>query len=103
METELRTWAPIRSNVSSARLEELYHCSALLRRTRIRAEEIVDEARAMLAEAEREGDPGRIVMFSTQLEEARSAYRRVLDAYVTICRRINQERQAILQTLSGVA
>ncbi|MBN6058184.1 hypothetical protein JYK22_40050 [Nonomuraea sp. RK-328] len=81
--------------VSSARLRELSECSALLRRTRLRAEEIVKEARDLLAEAERQGDPGRILALSSQLDEAREAYRKVVHAYVTICRRINEERQAI--------
>ncbi|MEV0596831.1 hypothetical protein [Nonomuraea cavernae] len=98
--------------VSSARLGELHECSALLRRTRVRAEEIVDEARALLAEAEQEGDPVRILMLTSQLDEARQAYRKVLNAYVTICRKINEERQEIIQAqmerervtrLSGVA
>ncbi|MFI6602740.1 hypothetical protein ACIBHX_41350 [Nonomuraea sp. NPDC050536] len=100
METELRRRESI---VSSARLAELYECSALLRRTRIRAEEIVDEARTLLVEAEGQGDPGRILTLSAQLDEARAAYCKVLNAYVTICRRINDERQAILQALSGAA
>ncbi|MEU8251513.1 hypothetical protein [Nonomuraea sp. NPDC048916] len=98
--------------VSSARLGELYECSALLRRTRVRSEEIVDEARALLAEAEQEGDPVRILILESQLDEARQAYHKVLTAYVTICRRINEERQAIIHAqmerersarLSGVA
>ncbi|MEU0566731.1 hypothetical protein ABZ297_15255 [Nonomuraea sp. NPDC005983] len=84
--------------VSSARLRELHECSALLRRTRLRAGEIVDEARAMLAEAERQGDPERIVALDAQLGEARQAYYKVFNAYLTICRRINEERQAILRT-----
>ncbi|MEU4227430.1 hypothetical protein AB0F17_24305 [Nonomuraea sp. NPDC026600] len=83
--------------VSSARLGELYECSALLRRTRIRAEEIVDEARALLTEAEIQDDPERIVIRAAQLDEARQAYCKVLNAYVTICRRINEERQEIMQ------
>ncbi|MFF0868322.1 hypothetical protein ACFYUV_41630 [Nonomuraea sp. NPDC003560] len=83
---------------SSARLTELFQCSAMLRRTRLRAEEIVDEARALLAEAEAEefADPDRIERLRGQLEEARASYSKVLTAYVTICRRINQERQEIL-------
>ncbi|MFG1709061.1 hypothetical protein ACFLIM_38310 [Nonomuraea sp. M3C6] len=98
--------------VSSARLGELYECSALLRRTRMRAEEIVDEARMLLAEAERGGDADHILNVRTQLEQARIAYCKVLNAYVTLCRKINEERQAILQAqleqdrrsgLSGVA
>ncbi|MFI7452038.1 hypothetical protein ACIBQX_31395 [Nonomuraea sp. NPDC049714] len=95
--------------VSSARLGELYECSALLRRTRLRSEEIVDEARALLAEAERSGDAGRVLTLTGELEEARQAYAKVLNAYVIICRRINEERQEILQAqierdrLSGVA
>jgi hypothetical protein len=63
----------------------------------MRAEEIVEEARAMLAEAELQGDPVRILTLGTQLDEARQAYRKVLSAYVTLCRRINEERQAITQ------
>ena len=82
--------------VSSARLGELYECSALLRRTRLRSEEIVDEARALLAEAERSGDAGRVLTLTGELEEARQAYAKVLNAYVIICRRINEERQEIL-------
>ncbi|TMR95626.1 hypothetical protein [Nonomuraea basaltis] len=98
--------------VSSARLTELYECSALLRRTRMRAEEIVDEARALLAEAEQRGHADRIASLRVQVEQARQAYCKVLNAYVTICRRITEERQAILQAqmererhsgLSGVA
>ncbi|MGI5284284.1 hypothetical protein ACQEVF_13190 [Nonomuraea polychroma] len=97
---------------SSARLAELHECSVLLRRTRMRAEEIVDEARALLAEAERLGDADRILSLRGQVEQARQAYSKVLTAYVTICRRITEERQAILQAqmeedrragLSGVA
>ncbi|WP_327087779.1 hypothetical protein OIE66_36495 [Nonomuraea sp. NBC_01738] len=90
--------------VSSARLQELYECSALLRRTRHRAEEIVEEARMRLAEAEREGDAERVYTLSGQLDEARAAYCKVLNAYVAICRRINEERQDITTgDLSGVA
>ncbi|MCA2224605.1 hypothetical protein [Nonomuraea aurantiaca] len=89
--------------VSSARLGELHECSALLRRTRIRAEEIVDEARALLAEAEAQGDHERIVIRGAQLDEARQAYCKVLNAYVTICRRINEERQEIMQALAGLS
>ncbi|GAA2309022.1 hypothetical protein GCM10010149_68960 [Nonomuraea roseoviolacea subsp. roseoviolacea] len=81
--------------VSSARLRELSECSAVLRRTRLRAEEIVKEARDLLAEAERQGDPDRILALSAQLDEARRAYRKVVDAYLTICRRIREERQEI--------
>ncbi|MEU5868636.1 MULTISPECIES: hypothetical protein [unclassified Nonomuraea] len=83
---------------SSARLTELFQCSAMLRRTRMRAEEIVDEARALLAEAEAEelADPDRIERLRTQLEQARASYSKVLTAYVTLCRRINEERQEIL-------
>ncbi|MBF8190394.1 hypothetical protein ITP53_32725 [Nonomuraea sp. K274] len=97
---------------SSARLGELHECSALLRRTRMRAEEIVDEARALLAEAERSGDAERVVHLHVQLEQARHSYSKVLTAYVTLCRRINEERQTILGAeiekdrqsgLSGVA
>src|SRR5688572_23342796 len=79
--------------VSSARLAELHECSALLRRTRMRAEEIVDEARTLLAEAELQGDPVRILALGAQLDEARQAYSKVLTGYVAICRRINAERQ----------
>ncbi len=82
--------------VSSARLAELYECSALLRRTRQRAEQIVNEARAMLAEAELYDDPIRVLALSSQLEEARAAYRRILQAYTTICRKIGEERNAII-------
>ncbi|GAA2365905.1 hypothetical protein GCM10010404_20440 [Nonomuraea africana] len=82
--------------VSSARLGELYECSALLRRTRQRAEEIVNEARAMLAEAELYDDPIRVLALNAQLEEARAAYRRILQAYTTICRKIAEERSAII-------
>ncbi|WP_336216420.1 hypothetical protein [Nonomuraea sp. LPB2021202275-12-8] len=98
--------------VSSARLGELYECSALLRRTRLRSEEIVDEARALLAEAERQGDADRVLSLTEQLEQARRSYSKVLNAYVIICRKINEERQEILQAqmerdrhagLSGVA
>ncbi|MFI7705688.1 hypothetical protein [Nonomuraea sp. NPDC049480] len=98
--------------VSSARLAELHECSALLRRTRMRAEEIVDEARFLLAEAEQLGDADRILDLRAQAEQARQAYGKVLTAYVTICHRITEERQAILQVqierdrragLSGVA
>ncbi|WP_043624835.1 hypothetical protein [Nonomuraea candida] len=98
--------------VSSARLAELYDCSALLRRTRTRAEEIVDEARALLAEAERRGDAERALTLRDHLEQARGKYCQVLGAYLTICRRINEERQEILRAqmerdrtagLSGVA
>ncbi|MEV4171926.1 MULTISPECIES: hypothetical protein [unclassified Nonomuraea] len=83
--------------VSSARLGELYECSSLLRRTRLRAEEIVDEARALLAEAEERGDAERALILREQLETARTLYCEVLNAYLTICRRINQERQEILR------
>ncbi|MFG3442493.1 hypothetical protein ACGF0J_35075 [Nonomuraea sp. NPDC047897] len=98
--------------VSSARLAELHECSALLRRTRMRAEEIVEEARALLAEAELHGDPVRILALGAQLDEARQSYSKVLTAYVALCRRINAERQDIMQAqmrdgrsagLSGVA
>ena len=95
--------------VSTARLGELYECSALLRRTRLRAEEIVDEARALLDEAERHGDAERVLTLTDELEEARQAYAKVLNAYVIISRRIDAERQEILQAqiehdrLSGVA
>ncbi|TDD47610.1 hypothetical protein E1286_16915 [Nonomuraea terrae] len=83
--------------VSSARLGELYECSALLRRTRLRAEEIVDEARALLEEAEQRGDAARAVELRDQLETARTKYCQVLNAYMTILRRINEERQDILR------
>ncbi|MEW9554430.1 hypothetical protein [Nonomuraea sp. NPDC050783] len=83
--------------VSSARLAELQECSALLRRTRMRAEEIVGEARALLAEAEPAGDADRVLYLREQVEQAREAYARVLSAYLTICHRITEERQAILQ------
>ncbi|NUR90577.1 MAG: hypothetical protein HOY71_41415 [Nonomuraea sp.] len=81
---------------SSARLGELFQCSAVLRRTRMRAEEIVDEARALLAEAEELGDADRIVRLREQLEQARASYSKVLSAYIVLCRRINEERQEIL-------
>ncbi|GAA0947628.1 hypothetical protein GCM10009560_64330 [Nonomuraea longicatena] len=81
--------------VAAARLRELHECSALLRRTRVRAEQIVDEARMMLAEAEREGEPGRILTLSAQLDEARAAYRKVINAYVALCRRIDTERREL--------
>ncbi|TDE46254.1 hypothetical protein E1295_23505 [Nonomuraea mesophila] len=83
--------------VSSARLGELHECSALLRRTRMRAAEIVDEARTLLAEAERQGHPGRVRALREQLEQARRSYAKVLDAYVTICGKIADERQAIMR------
>jgi hypothetical protein len=83
--------------VSSARLTELHECSALLRRTRIRAEEIVEEARALLAEAEQRGDAERVVTLTGQLEEAHASYSKVLSAYMTICRRISEERQEIVR------
>ncbi|MEV1167067.1 hypothetical protein [Nonomuraea sp. NPDC049784] len=91
---------------SAARLEELHECSALLRRTRMRAEEIVDEARALLMEAEQRGEVDRVLELRAQLEQARGLYRKVLNAYVTICHRITEERQEILQEhigLSGAA
>jgi hypothetical protein len=94
--------------VSSARLGELYECSALLRRTRLRSEEIVDEACALLAEAESHGDAERALTLTGELAEARQAYAKVLNAYVIINRRINEERQEILRAqiehdrLSGV-
>ncbi|MFI6922097.1 hypothetical protein ACIBIZ_19305 [Nonomuraea spiralis] len=83
---------------SSVRLAELFQCSAMLRRTRMRAEEIVDEARSLLVEAEAAeiADPDRIERLRGQLEEARASYSKVLTAYVTLCRRINEERQEIL-------
>ncbi|GGT33022.1 hypothetical protein ACFFV7_33590 [Nonomuraea spiralis] len=83
---------------SSVRLAELFQCSAMLRRTRMRAEEIVDEARSLLVEAESAeiADPDRIERLRGQLEEARASYSKVLTAYVTLCRRINEERQEIL-------
>lgn len=84
------------SIVSSARLRELRECSLLLRRTRIRAEEIVNDARAMLAEAEALDDHARVVALSAQFDEASTAYRKILDAYITICRTINEERRTIL-------
>lgn len=93
-----RQWAALNAEsiVTSARLLELRECSALLRRTRMRAEEIVNDARAMLAEAERDGDDARVLALNTQLGEATSAYRKILLAYVTIVRRINEERRSIL-------
>lgn len=98
--------------VSSARLTELHECSAVLRRTRARAEEIVDEARALLAEAERHGETERACLLRGQLEQARERYGQVLSAYLLLSRRINEERQDILRAqmdrdrlagLSGVA
>lgn len=83
--------------VSSARLAELYECSALLRRTRVRAEEIVDEALALLTEAEGRGDDARARELREQLETARAKYCQVLNAYMVILRRINEERQEILR------
>lgn len=84
------------SIVSSARLRELRECSALLRRTRMRAEDIVNQARALLAEAEEDGDHARVLALSEQVDQASAAYRKILAAYVTICRRINEERRAII-------
>ncbi|WP_157383208.1 hypothetical protein [Nonomuraea coxensis] len=94
-------------------MTELHECSALLRRTRARAEQIVREAGALLAEAELGGDAERVVTLRAELEQARQAYCKVLNAYATICGRIAEERQAILeaqfarntrhQGLSGVA
>ncbi|NBE94585.1 hypothetical protein FE391_16565 [Nonomuraea sp. KC401] len=98
--------------LSSARLGELHECSALLRHTRMRAAEIVDEARTLLAEAERHGHADRVRALRQQLEQARRSYSKVLDAYVTICGKITDERQAIMRAqvepdrrpgLSGVA
>jgi hypothetical protein len=83
--------------VSSARLAELHECSALLRRTRMRAEEIVEEARALLAEAERHGDADRTLSLRAQVAQARQAYMKVLTAYMALSRRINEERQVILR------
>ncbi|MCF6472811.1 hypothetical protein FAF44_31100 [Nonomuraea sp. MG754425] len=83
--------------VSSARLAELHQCSAVLRRTRARAEEIVDEARTLLAEAERHGDVAGVLMLRGQFEEARERYGQVLSAYLLLSRRINEERQDILR------
>ncbi|KAB8188819.1 hypothetical protein FH608_042845 [Nonomuraea phyllanthi] len=113
MGSDLRRRAPHESSAhsaefiaSAARLKELHECSAVLRRTRMRAEEIVDEARALLAEAEQHGDTGRALELTGQLEQARGMYRTVLDAYVTICRKITRERHEILREhlgLSGVA
>ena len=45
----------------------------------------------------------RIVTAGAQLDEARQAYCKVLNAYVTICRRINEERQEIMQALTGLS
>ncbi|MEO3891077.1 hypothetical protein [Nonomuraea sp. B5E05] len=100
------------SIVSSARLGELHECSALLRRTRMRAADIVDEARTLLAEAERHGHADRVRALREQLDQARRSYAKVLDAYVAICGKITEERQAIIRAqveldrrsgLSGVA
>ncbi|MEV0227923.1 hypothetical protein [Nonomuraea sp. NPDC050786] len=88
---------------SAARLEELHECSALLRRTRMRAEEIVDEARALLAEAEQRGETDRVLELRVQLEQARGLYRKVLNAYVTICHKITEERQEILREHMGLS
>ncbi len=63
----------------------------------------MDEARALLIEAEIQGDQERIVIRAAQLDEARQSYCKVLNAYVTICRRINEERQEIMQTLTGLS
>ncbi|MEV4292627.1 hypothetical protein AB0K40_44575 [Nonomuraea bangladeshensis] len=94
-------------------MTELHECSALLRRTRKRAEEIVAEARALLAEAELGGDAERILALRADAERARQSYCKVLNAYVAICGRITEERRAIVeeqfardsrrQGLSGVA
>ncbi|WP_049563204.1 hypothetical protein [Nonomuraea sp. SBT364] len=104
METDLRRTASNGSAVhtaefivSSARLGELFECSALLRRTRQRAEQIVEEAGELLAEALREGDTGRAQRLGEQLEEARRSYAKVLNAYMILSRRISDERQEILQ------
>ncbi|MGW0485948.1 hypothetical protein [Nonomuraea sp. NPDC003214] len=104
METDLRRTAGNGSAVhtaefivSSARLGELFECSEVLRRTRQRAEQIVDDAGAMLAEARREGDADRALMLAEQLDEARRSYAKVLKAYMILTRRISDERQEILQ------
>ncbi|MEU4579418.1 MULTISPECIES: hypothetical protein [Nonomuraea] len=104
METDLRRTAGNGSAVhtaefivSSARLGELFECSEVLRRTRQRAEQIVDDAGAMLAEARREGDADRALMLAEQLDEARRSYAKVLEAYMILTRRISDERQEILQ------
>ncbi|NRQ30725.1 hypothetical protein HII36_02585 [Nonomuraea sp. NN258] len=98
--------------VSSARLAELHECSALLRRTRMRSEEIVDEARTLLLAAEGRGDADLVPILRDRFEEARASYDKVLIAYVAISRRINEERLSIVQAqmerdrksgLSGVA
>lgn len=83
--------------VSSARLSELHECAALLRRARLRAEEIVDEARALAAEAGRAGESERAALLAGQAEEAHRSYCKVLDAYMLLTRRINEERAEILQ------
>ncbi|MER7505554.1 hypothetical protein [Nonomuraea pusilla] len=105
MASDLRRWAArgsvVRSAefiVASARLGELHECSVLLRRTRLRAEEIVDEARRLLTEAEERGDTERAAALRVQLEAAVKAYHQVLDAYATICQKIDAERLAILRT-----
>ncbi|MEV0581481.1 hypothetical protein [Nonomuraea sp. NPDC050310] len=87
--------------VSSARLKELQECSALLRRTRLRAEEIVNQARALHVEAVIDGEPSRVDACASQLEEAHAAYCRIVNAYLSICRRINDERLAILKGCQG--
>ncbi|GAA3645377.1 hypothetical protein GCM10022224_004980 [Nonomuraea antimicrobica] len=98
--------------VSSARLTELYECAVLLRRTRIRAEEIVNDARALVAEVELQGDAERAFALRGQLDQADEKYRQVLNAYLLISRKIEEERQDILRAhmepgrsrgLSGVA
>ncbi|MFI6501936.1 hypothetical protein [Nonomuraea typhae] len=91
--------------IASARLKELYECSELLRRTRVRAEDIVLDARLMLADAERQGDIERIVALSASVDQARAFYDKVLNAYVTLCCRIREESKALLDSadLSGAA
>lgn len=83
--------------IASARLTELCECAALLRRTRARSEEIVDEARALLEEAIDDGDLERVVLLREQLELARAKYAQILDAYMRILQRITEERQEIIE------
>ncbi|WP_143591430.1 hypothetical protein [Thermoactinospora rubra] len=81
--------------VSSARLAELEECSALLRRTRMRAQDIVDQAQALLLEAELEGEPERIAACADQYDQARAAYAKLLDAYLILRGRIAAERATL--------
>lgn len=87
--------------VSSARLKELRDCSTLLRRTKLRAKEIVDHAHALHAEAVAAGDSARATIRAAQLREAHLAYDRVVSAYAVLCRRIDDERRAITNPAHG--